>query len=97
MKKILPMLARPRGTLHRADSNVAANVLHARDQNVSGVEQAPCPENVSNYLPWFSFLHLSKFKIKLTPPLEPVTKPSRRLKGRVLNTSASMGRNPFAA
>jgi hypothetical protein len=40
----------PHGTLHRADSNVAANVLHARDEHVSGVDKACGPENVSDYL-----------------------------------------------
>jgi hypothetical protein len=40
----------PHGTLHRVDSNVAANVLHARDEHVSGVDKACCPENVSDYL-----------------------------------------------
>jgi hypothetical protein len=49
--------------LHGGDSYVAPNVLHARDQHVSSVQQAYRPQNVSDYFHGFHFAPFLKINL----------------------------------
>src|SRR6202011_2014085 len=53
----------PQPRLHHADSYVAANVLHARDQHISHVKQPCRPQHVSDGLQGFHFAPFRKGKI----------------------------------
>src|SRR6185369_14009353 len=68
---------RPHTSLHGADSDIAANVFHARNQNVAGIEQAHRSHNVSNGLHSFHF----------TPESQCMQKSGIRMRCRVAELS----------
>jgi hypothetical protein len=55
----------PAKPLHRAYFNVAANVFHAREEHIAGIEQAGSPENISNHFYGFHAFYPKLIFIRL--------------------------------